>query len=311
MSNSENYVVLAGLFGDVAGFVGSIITWGIFLALALGAALFYSYNTLQRQGQLVKEALANIKVAIQKKAQLVNKLVETAEHIAGHEKVVQLKVSQDVKESLIGMADVYMQTNVALAQITGLAQKFPNLQGDRGYLQLMQDIKTIETEIQGKREAYNARCREYNAKRGSIPIVFFARAVNFSEAPYLDFDETNKDRIPEFTTDDGKLLEKLVTNVGQKVMEKSKAFGKQAGSMGAELVGRAKAVGQRPLYYYTDNDNNPVGPVSSEELNELLQKGVIKKESWVLEHGKQDWVKYDSLNVKSAFPPPPPPPSRE
>ena len=266
----------------------SALFW-IFVFASTVAA--YCYNDLQKLAQKAKEARSNIKVMVQKKAKLAQKLMDTAEKIAGHEKVVQLKVSQDVTDSMNSLAQSNSQASFAIHQVSGMAQKFPELQGNQGYLQLMGDIHGIETELGTKREAYNALSRQYNTKRVTIPTVFFARLMGFNEAPYLEFsDEESLDNLPDFKTDDGEMLEKFVRQVGGKAVDMTKDLGRKASGFTTDLAEKRKGFVSTTNYYYGTPGDKPKGPFTLKELIDLKKKEVIDGKTWLIEEGGAKWL---------------------
>jgi len=53
-------------------------------------------------------------------------------------------------------------------------------------------------------------------------------------------------------------------------------------------------------YYYTDDDNAPVGPMPRDELIRLREIGVIRPETYVVEAGRDTWIRYAEMSEESA-----------
>jgi LemA protein len=70
----------------------------------------------------------------------------------------------------------------------------------------MVQLDEIETTILTRRESYNAAAQDYNATRGSLPHLFYAAQLGFTEAPYFTVDDTGSEQLASFQTDDGRIL---------------------------------------------------------------------------------------------------------
>jgi LemA protein len=63
----------------------------------MGIIAARSYNKLQRLGQGIKSTNATVLTVIQKRADLVNKLMNIAKGYGAHEKLVQISLSNNLK----------------------------------------------------------------------------------------------------------------------------------------------------------------------------------------------------------------------
>ncbi len=279
----------------------SLFFFLLLLLIVFLGLLYTTYNGLQGLAQFVREAQSNIKVGLNKKGQLVDRLLEIAERVAGHEKVVQLKVSQDKMDST-NMASQYQQTSAAVAGISALASDFPELKGQEAYVQLMSDLKEVEGELQDKRQEYNRRCREYNTERTKIPTVFVARWMGFAEAPYMDFDDADSmDTIGDFRTDDGELLEQMIANVGSTVATSSQRLGKGASRVGRRILEKGYQMREGMAgtkYYYAGPNRTPKGPYSLAEMEAFTEDGTINDETLIVAEGDSEWVMFGTLQAK-------------
>lgn len=197
------------ILDNLLGTFGLILKLAIFLAfIAIGFGV-YSYNKLQNNGQAVKSATATVLTVIQKRADMINKLMDIAKDYGNHEKLVHIRVSQNLMET-------FKTSNVALATVNSMALNYPDLKANVTYQQLMQQIHAIENELQQKREWSNRVVQTYNSDRLQIPTIFFSKILGFQEAPYFDFD--NLQSMREFNTDDGELLKEMLSNASVKAV---------------------------------------------------------------------------------------------
>jgi len=195
--------------------MGSLITFLLFLIFILGVVLVRSYNKLQRKAQLVKEAHSNILVAMRKRIDLINKLIDIASSYGEHEKLTYITVSKDA--TISDLINSYEKADVTLGILGNITRTFPELKANETYQLLMKQLEEVENDLQKKREQYNAAARDYNTTRNSIPTVFVADALGFKEAPYFSIDVNAAEAIKEFKTDDGRMLKELIKSTSSKV----------------------------------------------------------------------------------------------
>jgi LemA protein len=173
--------------------LGWIILGVIVLLLLWGVGI---YNRLVRLRALVKEGFSGITVQLRRRADLIPNLVETVQGYATHEREVFEEVSANRSKAL--SAGSVEATAQADAQMTGLlgrlfavAEAYPELKANENFLQLQDQLASIETELQSSRRYYNATVRDLNSTIQSFPPVLIARPMGFSEEPfYQDEDES-------------------------------------------------------------------------------------------------------------------------
>lgn len=215
------------------------------LLLIIGIVFFVvsRYNTLQGLAHQARRFNGDIMIALQKRADLANRLMDIAREYGMHEKLTYVTVSNNYRDAI-------KETNEALTRVNALSQSFPELRASESYNRLMTELSDIETTIQNARENYNMAAGNYNTFRVQIPQSFFAAATGFKEAPY--FDAANLEAIKEFRTDDGDMLKKVLSETMDKTMQSvkkgvdglektlNKKTGKNAGGPSAPQSGPAE-----------------------------------------------------------------------
>lgn len=188
----------------------TVIKMTFYIAIIVSIIAARSYNKLQRLGQGIKSANATVLTVIQKRADLVNKLMDIAKDYGVHEKFVQITLSNN-------LIDTFKASTDAISNVNLMAQHYPDLKANTAYQQLMNQISSVEDELQNKRESYNKVTQDYNSERLQIPTVLFSKVLGFEEAPYFDFD--NLQEMKDFKTDDGQLLKAMLSNVSLKAID--------------------------------------------------------------------------------------------
>lgn len=183
--------------------------WFVFLLIAIGVWLFFAYNKLRRLAENVKQRQANIAASVKKRHDIAQRLSDIAASYGDHEKLTHFTVI----EGEAGMAEANaaaVDASRVIGNVQMLANRFPELKANGTYQQLMVQLDEIETNIQDRREVYNAAAQEYNATRGSLPHLFYAEPLGFAEAPYFTMDPEGAESLMSFTTDDGRILRETV-----------------------------------------------------------------------------------------------------
>lgn len=209
----------------IIGFFVGLFQLLIFIVVVLGIVAFFGYNKLRAFAESIKEAWSNIGVAGRKQASLINQLIDVVKGYQESEKLVMLKVSEDMSNTS-NVAQMYQQSGMVLSSVNGLAEKFPELKADQQYKRLIDSIQSCESQLEEARARYNRTVKEYNTARSSIPTVFYAPVLGFKAAPYLEFDADNQvmdmGTLKSFSADDdGARLNALLGQAGSKLIQVS------------------------------------------------------------------------------------------
>jgi LemA protein len=152
------------------------------------------YNRLVRLRALVKEGFSGITVQLRRRADLIPNLVETVQGYATHEREVFEEVSKARAASV--NAGSVAATAQADAQMTGMlgrllavAEAYPELKANTNFLQLQDQLASIEGELQSARRYYNATVRDLNSTIQSFPPVVIAKPMGFTEEPFYQDDD--------------------------------------------------------------------------------------------------------------------------
>ena len=163
--------------------IGWIVLGVVVLVLLYFVAI---YNRLVRLRALVKEAFSGITVQLRRRADLIPNLVESVQGYAAHEREVFEEVSKARAASV--NAGSVQATAQADAQLTGVlgrlfavAEAYPELKANQNFLQLQDQLASIEGELQGARRYYNATVRDLNSTIQSFPPALIARPTGFTE----------------------------------------------------------------------------------------------------------------------------------
>lgn len=208
--------------GGIFDFILGIFQFLIFVIVIVAAIAFWGYNTLRSLSENIRECWSNIGVVGKKQVSLVNQLIDVVKGYQESEKLVMLKVSDDVS-SANQIAQLHQQSSMVLSAVGGMAQKFPELKANDQYQRLIDSIQTCEAQLEAARQKYNSSVKLYNVARSSIPHVFYASTLGFKNAPYLEFDGATPalevGAMKSFINDDdGERINMLLGQAGSKIL---------------------------------------------------------------------------------------------
>ena len=146
-----------------------------------------------------EEGFAGIDVYLKKRYDLIPNLVETVKGYAKHESETLENVIRARNNSL--SANTTAEKIEADAQLTKeiknfqmVAERYPDLKANANFLDLSNQLKTIESQLADQRRYYNALIKKYNTQRELFPKSIIAGMMHLEKMPYfkLDSDEERK-----------------------------------------------------------------------------------------------------------------------
>jgi len=170
-----------------------LIVLGIVAVLVLWAVA--QYNGLVKLRNLVQEAWKQIDVELQRRHDLIPNLVETVKGYASHERETFEAVTRARAAAVAptnSVAEQAMNENMltqALGRLFAVAEAYPELKANEGFLQLQAELTNTEDRIAAGRRFYNANVREFNTKIETVPTNVIANIFNFKQAEYFETED--------------------------------------------------------------------------------------------------------------------------
>ncbi len=180
---------------------------GLVLMLFLGIAVFIVvaviviYNKLVRLRTTVKSSWSDIDVNLKKRYDLVPNLVETVKGYAGHEKSVfeNVALARSAAMKATSPGDKAKSENFftdTLKSLFAVAEAYPQLQATANFMQLQQQLKELEDNIEYARRYYNAVVRDYNIMTETFPSNIVAGQFRFEKSEFFELEEAGVERKP-------------------------------------------------------------------------------------------------------------------
>ena len=172
-----------------------IIVVVIAVIALVGLFVWSIYNSLVRLNERVNEAWSDISIQLKYRADLVPNLVETVKGYAVHEKEVFENVSSARAGLMSAGSDVKAaakaegEMSQALGRLFAVAENYPELKANEGFVKFQQQQQEIEDKIQGARRFYNGGARDLNIKIKVFPSNVFAKKLGFNERDYFEVED--------------------------------------------------------------------------------------------------------------------------
>jgi len=181
-----------------------MLTWIVLIvAAAVAVYVVIAFNRLVRARQMSHEAWSGIDVQLKRRSDLIPNLLETVKGYAAHEQNVLREVTE-----LRGAARALPQGDVAgrghaegalslaLGRLFALAENYPDLKASRNFLDLQQQLATLENEIQMARRYYNGAVRNLNILVESFPGNVVAGLFGFARRDYFELADPADRAVP-------------------------------------------------------------------------------------------------------------------
>jgi LemA protein len=168
------------------------------------------YNTIQTLDEQANAAQGQIEVQLQRRADLVPNLVNTVKGFANQELAVFGEVAR-ARSGLLGavqskdpeqMANANQTFNGALGRLMVVAEAYPQLKSDQGFLKLQDELTGTENRIAVARTDLNTSVQQYNAYIRRFPAVLTAKMTGAKERKYYQVSSPGSREAP--TVDFGK-----------------------------------------------------------------------------------------------------------
>lgn len=178
------------------------------IALISFGASGCGYNTLTTKRENVKGKWANTEAQLQRRADLINNLVEAAKMAGIQEQEVFGRIadarsrllqatgqapqgeagdkSPEQKQAVIDASNSFGAT---LGRLLVLQEAYPDLKSNQNFLKLQDEIAGTENRIAVARQDYNNATQDYNTTRSQFPTVISAKLFGFKEEPYFKAEE--------------------------------------------------------------------------------------------------------------------------
>ncbi len=154
------------------------------------------YNRLIRGRNRVDTAWSDIDVQLQRRHDLIPRLVTAVDQYAKYERAT-LEAVTELRVEAMQVADVRAKGRVeeklsaGIERIIALAENYPDLKANENFLKLQNELVETENYLQFARRYYNGSVRDYNTMTESVPTNIIAGWFRFTARDF--FQKTSDD----------------------------------------------------------------------------------------------------------------------
>jgi len=169
----------------------------LFVVIAVGGYALTVYNGLVALRNQIGRAWSNIDVLLKQRHDELPKLVKTCEGYMQHERAVfdtlsQARAALYQAKSVPERAQAEGQLTQAIGRLFAVAEGYPDLKANQGFLQLQNRISELENAIADRREFYNDTVTIFNTRIEQLPDKYIADACHYERAELFKVSERDR-----------------------------------------------------------------------------------------------------------------------
>ena len=169
----------------------------IAIIIVLAIAFVGMYNSFIKLKNSCEEAFSTMDVYMKKRFDLIPNLVETVKGYAAHEKETLDKVmaARNGVQSAATVEEKMAQENVltgTLKSLFAVAEAYPDLKANTNFLDLQNQLQSVEEDIANSRKYYNAVVKQFNTKCEMFPSNIIASMIHFERKPMFEVDSAEE-----------------------------------------------------------------------------------------------------------------------
>ena len=171
-------------------------------ALALiGVAGVVLYNRLIRSRNRVDTSWSDIDVQLQRRHDLIPRLVTAVDQYAKYERAT-LEAVTELRAEAMQQADIRSRgraeekLSAGIDRLIALAESYPDLKANENFLNLQNELVETENYLQFARRYYNGSVRDYNTMTESVPSNIVASMFSFESRDFFQKSSDEAANVP-------------------------------------------------------------------------------------------------------------------
>lgn len=178
--------------GQIGGIVAGVIV--AILIILFICWIISARNSFVRMENQIEEAFHNIDVFLNKRYDLIPNLVETVKGYAKHERETLESVTNaraKAQNAFTNAEKIDANTELAhsMRKFNRIVEAYPELKANVNFLDLQNQLQSIEHELGNARKYYNATIKQFNTKIRTFPSSVIAGMMHLEKQPYFEVDE--------------------------------------------------------------------------------------------------------------------------
>jgi LemA protein len=159
------------------------------------------YNRLIRSRNRVDSAWSDIDVQLQRRHDLIPRLVTAVDQYAQYERatleaVTELRVEAMRQADVRARGKAEQKLGAGIERLIALAENYPDLKANENFLNLQNELVETENYLQFARRYYNGSVRDYNTMAESVPSNIVANMFNFEQRDFFQKSSDDAANVP-------------------------------------------------------------------------------------------------------------------
>ena len=162
----------------------------LFIIMAITAVVSSNYNCAVENEESVQGAFSNVNIVLTNRYNKMNELLQYVKQYDEHE----YRTLKDTIEAR-GKGMSHNDAQQCVMQIAAVAEQYPQLQSQKNYQTLMNEVSLIENKVAQVKTAYNDTVKKYNVSCRTFPqnIILDLTGYEKKNFEYYEIYESVKD----------------------------------------------------------------------------------------------------------------------
>ncbi len=164
--------------------------------------LITSYNNLIKKKNMVEEGWSSIDVQLKRRSNLIPNILNSVKGYMSHEKELLINITQqrsqsEAADNVIDQGKAESSLSGSLMNLFAVAENYPELKANENFLDLQNQLKEIEDDIQMARRYYNGTVRNNNVLVESFPTNLVANTFSFGKMDFFEIEDQSSRNVPK------------------------------------------------------------------------------------------------------------------
>ena len=187
-----NFLLSTGAIAGIA--IAAVFVLIVIILVCWGIS---ARNNFVRLKNGCEEAFSTIDIYLKKRYDLIPNLVETVKGYAKHEsetleKVVAARNRAATASTTAEKIEADANVSNAIKSINMVAERYPELKANANFMDLSNQLKSIETQLADQRRYYNGRVKAFNTDKDLFPKSVIASMMHLEKMPYFELDSADE-----------------------------------------------------------------------------------------------------------------------
>ncbi len=173
----------------------------IVVLILIAVAGVVLYNRLIRSRNRVATSWSDIDVQLQRRHDLIPRLVAAVDQYAKYERatleaVTALRAEAMQQASVQARGQAEEKLSAGIERLIALAENYPDLKANENFLSLQNELVETENYLQFARRYYNGSVRDYNTMTETVPSNIIASIFGFKPKDFFQKSSDEAANVP-------------------------------------------------------------------------------------------------------------------